>query len=80
MGQHGHDGDAEAEQHVDADEDFVLGAAVRVGVVNVEQDQRHQGQQVVERGDRQQSCGDNRTSSCGSWFCRWFCLHHTPQL
>lgn len=44
VGQHGHHGDAEAEQHVDADEDLVLGAAVRVGVVNVEQDQRHQGQ------------------------------------
>lgn len=41
----------DAEQHVDADEDLVLGAAVRVGEVQVEHDQGQQGQQVVQSGD-----------------------------
>lgn len=54
--QDGHDRGSDAEQHVDADEDFVLGAAVGVGVVDVEHDQRDQRQQVVQRSDRQQSC------------------------
>lgn len=47
---------SDAEQHVDADEDLVVGAAVRVGVVKVEEDHRHHRQQVVDGGDRQQSC------------------------
>lgn len=54
--QDGQDRRANAEEHVDADEDLVLGAAIRVGVVDVEHDQRHQRQQVAHRGDRQQSC------------------------
>lgn len=45
-----------AEEHVDADEDLVLSATIGVGVVYVEHDQRHQRQQVVHCGDRQQSC------------------------
>lgn len=37
--QDGHDGGTDTEQHVDADEDLVLSATIRVGVVNVEQNQ-----------------------------------------
>lgn len=48
---------ADTEEHVDADEDLVLSAAIRVGVVDVEQDQRHQRQQVVQCCDGQQGCG-----------------------
>ena len=55
--QDGEEGGGDAEEHVDADEDLVLGAAIRVGVEHVEQDQSHHRQQVVERRDRQQSCG-----------------------
>lgn len=54
--QDGHDGGSDAQEHVDADEDLVFSASLRVGVVDVEHDQRHQRQQVVHCGDRQQSC------------------------
>lgn len=58
--QDGQNGGSDAEEHVDADEDLVLSATIRVGVVYVEHDQRHQRQQVVHCGDRQQSC-EHRT-------------------
>lgn len=54
--QDGQDGGTDAEQHVDADEDFVLSAAIRMGVVDVEHHHRHQRQQVVQCSDREQSC------------------------
>lgn len=54
--QDGEHGGSDAEQHVNADEDLVFSAAIRVGVVDVEHDQRHQRQQVVDCGDRQQGC------------------------
>lgn len=54
--QDGQNGGSHAEEHVDADEDLVLSATIRVGVVDVKHDQRHQRQQVVDCGDRQQSC------------------------
>lgn len=59
--QDGEDGGADAEQHVDADEDLVFSATVGVGVVDVEHDQRHQRQQVVDRGDREQGCKHKTT-------------------
>lgn len=46
-GQHG---GCDAEEQVDADEHLILSAPISVGVVNVEQDQRHQRQQVVQCG------------------------------
>lgn len=49
--QDGQNRGGDAEEHVDADEDLVLGAAVRVGEVQVKHHQRQQGQQVVERRD-----------------------------
>lgn len=49
--QDGENGHSDAEKHVDADEDLVLSATIRVGVVNIEHDQRHQRQQVVHSGD-----------------------------
>lgn len=66
--QDGQEGGSDAEEHVDADEDLVLGAAIRVGVVHVEHGQSHHRQQVVDRGDRQQSWG-HKTGS----------LEHTSQ-
>lgn len=66
--QDGQEGGSDAEKHVDADEDLVLGAAIRVGVVHVEHGQSHHRQQVVDRGDRQQSWG-HKTGS----------LEHTSQ-
>jgi len=56
--QDGHDRGCDAEEQVDADEDLVLSAAIRVGVVHIEHDQSHQRQQVVDCSDRQQSCED----------------------
>lgn len=44
-----------AQQHVDADEDFVLSAAARVSVIHIEQDQRHQRQSVVDGCGREKS-------------------------
>lgn len=49
--QDGHDGGSDAEEHVDAYEDLVFSAAIRVGVVDIEHDQRHQRQQVADCGD-----------------------------
>lgn len=49
--QDGQEGGGDAEKHVDADEDLVLSAAVRVGVVDVEHSQSHHRQQVVDRCD-----------------------------
>lgn len=49
--QDGQKGGGDAEKHVDADEDLVLSAAVRVGVVDVEHGQSHHRQQVVDRRD-----------------------------
>ncbi len=54
--QDGHDRGSDAEEHVDADEDLVLSATIRMGVVHVERNHRHQRQQVVQCGDGQQSC------------------------
>lgn len=54
--QDGHDRGSNAKEHVDTNEDLVLSAAIRVGVVDVEHDQRHQRQQVVHSSDWQQSC------------------------
>lgn len=54
--QDGHDGGSDAEEHVDADEDLVFSATIRVGVVDVEHDQRYQREQIVHCGDRQQGC------------------------
>ena len=51
LGQDGQDRGSDAEEHVDADEDLVLSAAIRVGVVDVEHDQRYQRQQVVDCSD-----------------------------
>lgn len=52
----GHNRGSDAEEHIDADEDLVLSAAIRVSVVDIEHDQGHQRQQVAHCGDRQQSC------------------------
>lgn len=64
--QDGEDGGGDAEQHVDADEDFVLCAAVRVSVVHVEQHQGHRGQHVVHRGNGQQSFEHRTQKYCDS--------------
>lgn len=57
FGQDGDDGDDDAENEVEANEDFVLGAVVRLGVVDVEQHPWGEGQCVVEEGERQQAWG-----------------------
>lgn len=59
--QDGQEGGSDAEEHVDTDEDLVLGATIRVGVVHVEHGQSHHRQQVVDRRDRQQSCEHTHT-------------------
>lgn len=55
--QDGHDRCSNTQQHVDADEDFVLSAAIRVSVIHIEQDQRHQRQSIVDGCGRQKSYG-----------------------
>lgn len=60
FGQDGHDGGSDTQQHVDADESLVLGAAVGVGVVHVEQHQRHEGQGVVQGRGGKKSYGAQR--------------------
>lgn len=47
--ENGHDRGSNAEQHIDADEDFVLSTTIRVSVVHVEEHQSHQGQHIVDR-------------------------------
>lgn len=49
--QDGHNRGCDAEEHVDADEDLVLSATIRVGVEDVKHDQRHQRQQIVDCSD-----------------------------
>lgn len=56
LGQDGQDRGPHAQQHIDADEGFVLSTAVRVGVVDIEHDQGHQGQDVVDGRCGEKSC------------------------
>ena len=55
FGEHRDNGDHDAEQHVEADEELVDEASVRLGVEDEEQHDGNQGQDVVEDCDHQQS-------------------------
>ena len=55
FGQDGDDGDDDAEDEVEADEDLVFSAVVRLGVVHVEQHQRRERQCVVEDREEEQA-------------------------
>lgn len=55
FGKNGHDGDDDAEYEVEADEDFVLSATVRLDVEQVEEHDGSKGQGVVEDGEWEQS-------------------------
>lgn len=53
--QDGQDRSPDTQQHVDAYEDFVLGTAIRVSVIHIEQNQWHQRQSVIDGGGGQES-------------------------
>ena len=55
FGQDGDDRDDDAEDEVEADEDLVFSAVVRLGVVHVEQHDRCERQRVVEDREGQQA-------------------------
>lgn len=63
----GDHGGADTQQHVDADEDLVLRAASRVGVVYIEQHQGHQRDHVVHRRGGQQCCSGVKVQTM-IWF------------
>ena len=56
FGQDGHDGHGDAEQEVEADEDFVLGAVVRRRIKHVEEHDGSERQRVEDEGEGQQGC------------------------
>lgn len=55
LGQDGDNGDDDAQDQVEADEDLVLRAVVRLCVVHVEKHHSSDSQRVVEDGERQQA-------------------------
>lgn len=56
FGQDGHHGHDDAENEVEADEDLVLRAAIRLGVEDVEEHDSGESQGEVDDGDNQESC------------------------
>lgn len=56
LGQDGDNGDDDAEDKVEADEDLVLCAVVRLRVVDIKQHHSSDSQCIVENGERQQAC------------------------
>lgn len=56
FGQDGHHGHDDAENEVEADEDLVLRAVVRLGVEDVEEHDSGESQGEVGDGDNQESC------------------------
>lgn len=59
FGQNGHHGHDDAENEVEADEDLVLRAVIGPGVKDVEEHNSSESQDVVDNGDKQQSCKAN---------------------
>lgn len=59
FGQNGHHGHNDAENEVEADEDFVLCAVIGPGVKDVEEHDSSESQDVVDNGDKQQRCKEN---------------------
>lgn len=59
FGQNGHHGHDDAENEVEADEDLVLRAVIGPGVKDVEEHNSSESQDVVDNGDKQQSCKGN---------------------
>lgn len=59
FGQNGHHGHDDAENEVEADEDLVLRAVIGPGVKDVEEHNSSESQDVVDNGDKQQSCKEN---------------------
>ena len=59
-GKNGDDGHNDAEDEVEADEDLVLGAVVRFGVIHIEEHDSGESHSVVDDGERQQSCEVNK--------------------
>lgn len=57
FGQDGDDGYGDAEDEVEADEDFVLSAVVRLGVVEIEEHHRGKRQCIVEHSEEEETCG-----------------------
>lgn len=59
FGKHSNDGYYDAEDQVEADEDLVLGAVIRLGVEHVEKHNSSESKGEVDDGDEEQRCNDN---------------------